>query len=99
MNLSLSSVDVKALTESALFVRELCYDPLDVENALFCQNINAFVSKLQTCNSPVLTSGELKNCCIFLSNFIENCDPVADTKNHRLLLFRLTEVLRRQEGL
>lgn len=88
-----SPADIDAITESALFFRDMFDDPLDAEHDKLSKNIDSFLLDLRAKKLPGLTFGQVQNCCLFLKNFIENAPDGQDLTVHRLLLFRLTEAL------
>lgn len=92
-----TQAEIQALIESSQFIRKLCFDPLDPQSAELCQEIDAFIARLRASSQPNLTPDEVRNSVIFLSNYIDSQEDTSRLKAHRVLLFRLTEILRAQE--
>lgn len=95
--MTFSKAEINALIESSLYIRKLCYAPLDPQSMELCSEIDGFVSKLKSSTTPVLSADEVRNSCIFLSNYMDSGEMKENPKVCSVLLFRLTEILRAQE--
>ena len=87
---------IRSICESALFYKVAFYNPLDLDAVSLCRNIDAFVQALSSHSLPGLTRGQLENCCLFLSFFVENAPDGVNTAAHRALLVQFSQILRTQ---
>ena len=84
---------INAICEAAEFFRKDCYNPLDPESVALCSKIDRFVLNLSAHKLAGLTLGEIQNCCIFLTFFIENAPACKVSPVHRSTLAQLVEIL------
>ena len=95
--MTFSKAETGVLIDASLYIRKMCFDPLDPQSMELCAEIDAFVSRLKTEAAPQLSDDEVRNSCIFLSNYMDSGDMKANPKVCQVLLFRLTEILRAHE--